>query len=61
MSYPADCPKMSDCGNVGEGAEQRELIYNFSGGGNWYSHVREPFGNIQLDNNENLKYFPQTK
>lgn len=48
---PIRLPKM----NVGEGKEQRELSYNVSGSRNWYSHVGEQFGNIQLEKNSTDK------
>ena len=52
---------MNDNTNVGVGKEQWELSYNFSGSGNWCSHYGEQFGNMQLDGNEQSKYFQKTK
>lgn len=48
---PISLPKM----NVGEGKEQRELSYDISGSRNWYSHIGERFGNVQLEKNSTDK------
>lgn len=52
---------MNDSVRVNKGQEQWELSYNFSGSKNWYSDFGAQFGNIWLEENEQLKYFQQTK